>query len=153
MLSICGRQNLSSIEVKGIFEDVHFVDHRGCSGSRRSTKRKIDLTKPVAEDSSNPVTLTVYLTAHYANPDTHCPIYEKLLDYQKENPNITIQFVSPKEGDTAEREAEIHQLNTEILSGKGPDLFIMEGNRLTNVVFDSRYDFCASMRMSCFPDI
>ena len=33
----------------------------------------------------------------------------------------------------AEREAEIHQLNTEILSGKGPDLFIMEGNRLTNV--------------------
>lgn len=101
----------------------------GCT----STKRKIDLTKPVAEDSSNPVTLTVYLTAHYANPDTHCPIYEKLLDYQKENPNITIQFVSPKEGDTAEREAEIHQLNTEILSGKGPDLFIMEGNRLTNV--------------------
>ena len=101
----------------------------GCT----STKRKIDLTKQVAEDSSNPVTLTVYLTAHYANPDTHCPIYEKLLDYQKENPNITIQFVSPKEGDTAEREAEIHQLNTEILSGKGPDLFIMEGNRLTNV--------------------
>ena len=98
----------------------------GCT----STKRKIDLTKPVAEDSSNPVTLTVYLTAHYANPDTHCPIYEKLLDYQKENPNITIQFVSPKEGDTAEREAEIHQLNTEILSGKGPDLFIMEGKHL-----------------------
>ena len=95
----------------------------GCT----STKRKIDLTKPVAEDSSNPVTLTVYLTAHYANPDTHCPIHEKLLNYQKENPNITIQFVSPKEGDTAEREAEIHQLNTEILSGKGPDLFIMEG--------------------------
>ena len=29
----------------------------GCT----STKRKIDLTKPVAEDSSNPVTLTVYL--------------------------------------------------------------------------------------------
>ena len=101
----------------------------GCA----STKKETDLAKPVAEDSSNPVTLTVYLTAHYANPDTHCPIYEKLLDYQKENPNITIQFVSPKEGDTAEREAEIHQLNTEILSGKGPDLFIMEGNRLTNV--------------------
>ena len=101
----------------------------GCA----STKKETDLAKPVAEDSSNPVTLTVYLTAHYANPDTHCPIYEKLLDYQKENPNITIQFVSPKEGDTAEREAEIHQLNTEIISGKGPDLFIMEGNRLTNV--------------------
>ena len=99
--------------------------------------QKIETSPIVSEASSkndlNPVTLTVYLTAHYANPDTHCPIYEKLLDYQKENPNITIQFVSPKEGDTAEREAEIHQLNTEILSGKGPDLFIMEGNRLTNV--------------------
>lgn len=101
----------------------------GCS----SAQKEINTGEPITEDSSNPVTLTVYLTAHYANPDTHCPIYEKLLDYQKENPNITIQFVSPKEGDTAEREAEIHQLNTEILSGKGPDLFIMEGNRLTNV--------------------
>ena len=101
----------------------------GCS----SAQKEINTDEPITEDSSNPVTLTVYLTAHYANPDTHCPIYEKLLDYQKENPNITIQFVSPKEGDTAEREAEIHQLNTEILSGKGPDLFIMEGNRLTNV--------------------
>ena len=101
----------------------------GCSSAQNET----DPVAPVIENSSNPVTFTVYLTAHYANPDTHCPIYEKLLDYQKENPNITIQFVSPKEGDTAEREAEIHQLNTEILSGKGPDLFIMEGNRLTNV--------------------
>ena len=39
----------------------------GCA----STKKETDLAKPVAEDSSNPVTLTVYLTAHYANPDTH----------------------------------------------------------------------------------
>ena len=78
----------------------------GCS----SAQKEINTDEPITEDSSNPVTLTVYLTAHYANPDTHCPIYEKLLDYQKENPNITIQFVSPKEGDTAEREAEIHQL-------------------------------------------
>lgn len=35
MLSICGRQDLSSIEVKGIFEDVHFVDYRGRPDSRR----------------------------------------------------------------------------------------------------------------------
>ena len=122
------RNNRFSIFIAAIIVSL-LVLLTGCA----STKKETDLAKPVAEDSSNPVTLTVYLTAHYANPDTHCPIYEKLLDYQKENPNITIQFVSPKEGDTAEREAEIHQLNTEILSGKGPDLFIMEGNRLTNV--------------------
>ena len=122
------RNNRFSIFIAAIIVSL-LVLLTGCA----STKKETDLAKPVAEDSSNPVTVTVYLTAHYANPDTHCPIYEKLLDYQKENPNITIQFVSPKEGDTAEREAEIHQLNTEILSGKGPDLFIMEGNRLTNV--------------------
>ena len=124
------RNNRFSIFIAAIIVSL-LVLLTGCA----STKKETDLAKPVAEDSSNPVTLTVYLTAHYANPDTHCPIYEKLLDYQKENPNITIQFVSPKEGDTAEREAEIHQLNTEILSGKGPDLFIMEGNRLTNVLY------------------
>ena len=102
----------------------------GCSSTQKGTNS----AKPITEDSSNPVTLTVYLTAHYANPDTHCPIYEKTARLpKKRTPNITIQFVSPKEGDTAEREVEIHRLNTEILSGKGPDLFIMEGNRLTNV--------------------
>ena len=36
----------------------------------------------------------------------------------------------PKEGDTAEREAEIQSAKYGILSGKGPDLFIMEGNRI-----------------------
>ena len=56
----------------------------GCS----SAQKEINTDEPITEDSSNPVTLTVYLTAHYANPDTHCPIYEKLLDYQKENPNF-----------------------------------------------------------------
>ncbi len=88
------RNNRFSIFIAAIIVSL-LVLLTGCA----STKKETDLAKPVAEDSSNPVTLTVYLTAHYANPDTHCPIYEKLLDYQKENPNITIQFVSPKEYD------------------------------------------------------
>ena len=77
------RNNRFSIFIAAIIVSL-LVLLTGCA----STKKETDLAKPVAEDSSNPVTLTVYLTAHYANPDTHCPIYEKLLDYQKENPNF-----------------------------------------------------------------
>ena len=68
------RNNRFSIFIAAIIVSL-LVLLTGCA----STKKETDLAKPVAEDSSNPVTLTVYLTAHYANPDTHCPIYEKLL--------------------------------------------------------------------------
>lgn len=35
MFSVCGGQNLSMVEVKSIFEDVHFVDYGGRSDSGR----------------------------------------------------------------------------------------------------------------------
>ena len=76
-----------------------------------------------------PVTLSVYLPKQYADPTTHYPIYEKLMDYQQAHPNIELTFVTPASNDLAEREAMISQLNAEILSGGGPDLFIMEGYR------------------------
>lgn len=64
----------------------------GCSSAQNET----DTVAPVIENSSNPVTLTVYLTAHYANPDTHCPIYEKLLDYQKRTRISQYSLYRPK---------------------------------------------------------
>ena len=60
------RNNRFSIFIAAIIVSL-LVLLTGCT----STKRKIDLTKPVAEDSSNPDTLTVYLIAHHTNPDTH----------------------------------------------------------------------------------
>src|SRR5699024_6068199 len=69
----------------------------------------------------------------YADPTTHYPIYEKLMDYQQAHPNIELTFVTPASNDLAEREAIINQLNAEILSGGGPDLFIMEGYRTTEI--------------------
>lgn len=75
--------------------------------------------------------MSVYLPAQYADPTTHYPIYEKLMDYQQAHPNIELTFVSPASSDLAEREAVISQLSAEILSGGGPDLFIMEGYRRT----------------------
>lgn len=80
-----------------------------------------------------PVTLSVYLPKQYADPTTHYPIYEKLMDYQQAHPNIELTFVTPASNDLAEREAMISQLNAEILSGGGPDLFIMEGYRTTEI--------------------
>lgn len=80
-----------------------------------------------------PVTLSVYLPKQYADPTTHYPIYEKLMDYQQAHPNIELTFVTPANNDLAEREAIINQLNAEILSGGGPDLFIMEGHRWTEI--------------------
>ena len=35
MFAICRGQDLSMVEIKSIFEDVHFVDYRGCPDSRR----------------------------------------------------------------------------------------------------------------------
>ena len=80
-----------------------------------------------------PVTLSVYLPKQYADPTTHYPIYEKLMDYQQAHPNIELTFVTPASNDLAEREAIINQLSAEILSGGGPDLFIMEGHRWTEI--------------------
>ena len=88
-------------------------------------------SRPQGEQAAETVTLSVYLPAQYADPTTHYPIYEKLMDYQQAHPNIELTFVSPASSDLAEREAVISQLSAEILSGGGPDLFIMEGYRRT----------------------
>ena len=58
--------------------------------------------------------MSVYLPAQYADPTTHYPIYEKLMDYQQAHPNIELTFVSPASSDLAEREAVISQLSAEI---------------------------------------
>ncbi len=77
--------------------------------------------------------ITVYLEALYADPLVHPPVLQAIEAFQKENPAITVHFVSPVGGvhDFSAREAEITRLNTEILSGKGPDLFLF-GSRFTD---------------------
>ena len=56
------------------------------------------------------------------------------MDYQEAHPNLTLEFISPKGVNyMEEREAMISKLNAEILSGGGPDLFIMEGYRTTEI--------------------
>ena len=101
-----------------------------CAGGMETAPGEAS-SRPQGERAGEPVTLSVYLPAQYADPTTHYPIYEKLMDYQEAHPNIELAFVSPATNDLTEREAVISQLNAEILSGGGPDLFIMEGYRRT----------------------
>lgn len=91
------------------------------------------INQPQGEQMEETVSLSVYLPAQYADPTVHYPIYEKLMDYQEVHPNIELTFVSPATNDLTEREVLIQQLNAEILSGGGPDLFIMEGYRTTEI--------------------
>lgn len=62
------------------------------------------------------------------------PLYEALKEYDEAHPEIELEFVSPVGGasDPAKREEEIHQLNTEIITGGGPDVFIMGTFRYTD---------------------
>ena len=101
-----------------------------CAGGMETAAGEAS-SRPQGEQAVEPVMLSVYLPAQYADPTTHYPIYEKLMDYQEAHPNIELAFVSPATNDLTEREAVISQLNAEILSGGGPDLFIMEGYRRT----------------------
>lgn len=104
-----------------------------CSGGGEQTQSEAS-REPAASEASEPVILQVYLAAQYADPTVHYPIYEALMDYQEAHPNLTLEFISPKGVNyMEEREAIISQLNAEILSGGGPDLFIMEGYRTTEI--------------------
>lgn len=104
-----------------------------CSGGGEQTQSEAS-GEPATSEASEPVTLQVYLAAQYADPTVHYPIYKALMDYQEAHPNLTLEFISPKGVNyMEEREAMISQLNAEILSGGGPDLFIMEGYRTTEI--------------------
>lgn len=60
------RNNRFSIFIAAIIVSL-LVLLTGCA----STKKETDLAKPVAEDSSNPVTLTVYLRSVYKELHTN----------------------------------------------------------------------------------
>ena len=105
-------------------------------------------TAPESEDAPQPsstpvtsqtkendtVTLSVYLEAVYTDEEVHFPIYEKLKAFEDSHPEIHLEFVSPVSGasDPAARETEINQLNTEIITGGGPDIFLMQTLRFTD---------------------
>ena len=104
----------------------------GCSLAKNTQIGKI-AESSASFISAEPVPISVYLPKQYADSSIHYPLYQKLLDYQKSHPNIELTFVTSASNDSTEREAVINQLSAEILSGGGPDLFIMEGYRRTDI--------------------
>lgn len=106
----------------------------GKSGSQNITGQNSTRTAESNEPETNiQGSLCVYLEATYANPLPDYPIYQAIQSFAKEHPELEIQFVSPGGGvsDYDAREAEITRLNTEIMAGGGPDLFLI-GTRFTD---------------------
>lgn len=105
------------------------------TASSSSENPKSSNTPTMSSSQKNDtVTLSVYLEAVYTDEEAHFPIYEKLKDFEDSHPEIHLEFVSPVSGasDPAARETEINQLNTEIITGGGPDVFLMQTLRFTD---------------------
>lgn len=92
-----------------------------------------------SEESKEPVTLTVYLERDYLQNNIYGepvdpPLVQALDRFKAQNPNIEIVYDAPWPGFShpAEREAEITRLSTEIMAGKGPDLFLMDNFRVSD---------------------
>ena len=105
------------------------------TASSSSENPKSSNTPTMSSSQKNEtVTLSVYLEAVYTDEEAHFPIYEKLKDFEDSHPEIHLEFVSPVSGasDQAARESEINQLNTEIITGGGPDIFLMQTLRFTD---------------------
>ncbi|MDD2993425.1 MAG: extracellular solute-binding protein [Pygmaiobacter sp.] len=69
-------------------------------------------------------TLTVYLERPYTDD---YPVWLALKQFEAENPALTVDYCTPPIGDDPDgvREATIMQLETEIMSGGGPDVFLL----------------------------
>ena len=105
----------------------------GIGTSQNGAEENGDVVTIDVSDSES-ITLKVYLEAVYTDEEAHFPIYEKLKAFEDSHPEICLEFVSPVGGasDPAAREAEINKVNTEIITGGGPDVFLMETIRFTD---------------------
>lgn len=70
--------------------------------------------------------LCIYLEAMYADDLSNPLVWQTIKAFQEEYPNITLTFASPTGGvnNAQSREAEITRIETEIIAGGGPDVFL-----------------------------
>ncbi len=70
--------------------------------------------------------LCIYLEAMYTDDLTNDLVWQSINAFREEYPNITLTFDSPTGGVSSYelREAEIARIETEIIAGGGPDVFI-----------------------------
>lgn len=78
--------------------------------------------------------LCIYLERSYADDLTNPAIWQRVKAFQEEYPNITLTFESPVGGmsDYESREADITRIETEIIAGGGPDMFLFGYNDYTD---------------------
>lgn len=100
--------------------------------------------------------LVVYLEAVYADELVHYPILTAIKAFEEEYPQIHVQLESPVGGisDFEAREADITRINTEILAGNGPDVFLF-GPRFTdcNLFPDLQKAMRSGVFLDCIPEL
>lgn len=126
----------------------------GCSASSPTQATPNEFSSAAASSQeSEPVALTVYVERGSIDGAPPPPLMQALSKFEEQNPQIKITYETPPAGfnDSAEREAIIARLNTEIMAGKGPDLFILENIRVTN--FNLFPDIEKAIRNGAFYDL
>lgn len=130
----------------------------GCAKPSATSAATADSSAPFSAPSSEkaePVELTVYIEGNWVDESLQYPILKALKKFEQENPHIHIAYESPPFGfnelPAAEREAVITRLNTEIMAGKGPDVFIFESIRFTT--FNLFPDIEKAIRNDAFYDV
>ncbi len=102
----------------------------GCGGAAASPAS----SQPARQEEALGGTLTVYLEKSFAD-DTlvNYPIRQALDAFRARYPQVELELVSPVGGvsDGEARQAQIEALNTQILAGGGPDVFLF-GPRFTS---------------------
>lgn len=105
----------------------------GCGGQAAalSGQEGFSAGQPESAQATAPLwgELTVYLEKAYTETVLNYPVWQALGAFQRENPQLTLRFESPVGGvsNYEAREAEITRLETEILAGGGPDVFLFGG--------------------------
>lgn len=126
----------------------------GCSKGTPSNQSQFLQTDtahstPAKETTAPTGEITIYLEASFADELVRHPILQAIEEFEQQYPDITVYLESPVGGlnNYEAREADILRLNTEIMAGGGPDVFLFGGRHTDCNLFP---DLQKAMRNGAF---
>lgn len=132
----------------------------GIGGSSDAQSTSPIVLSPVQESNANALTGTLTVCIEEQFCDDAWPIWGELQAFAAENPQLTLRYekiISPydqgmKEDRTLAREAQISQIETNLMTGTGPDVFLL-GTSCTGDYKHLFGDLNKLMRGGAFCDI